>query len=489
MSKLFVFGIGGTGSRVLKSLTMLLASGVQCDAEEIIPIIVDRDLSNADLTKTKGIVENYIELQKVAPKLSGENKNRFFNTKIRLLNDNICLNLKDGAQVFKDYIQRDEMTKNNMALIDALFSKDAQSMNMTVGFQGVPNIGSVVLNQFENTDAFRSFADNFRDGDRVFIISSIFGGTGASGFPLLLKTLRMANANMTNWSLVNNSAIGAISVMPYFEVKKTNDKESRVKSDTFVDKAKAALSYYKTLDKELETLYYIADNKKSVYEHHKGGSEQADPAHFVEMASAMAILDFANSSCKRDPNNLRTVYKEFGIKPSKMTDANGETTINSCDEMSFADMSDGTNALIKDPLTQLLLFRKYLNEVFLTQNRHQPWSHNYPWKKERNFDKRFMQSNDMKTLDAFLDSYYKWLKEMGEQNHKFYPFNLDASKFHALDFVRYSSSNRGGRYANWSWMDNQLNKHVGDISKTLSKNEAFIELFYRATKSFVETII
>lgn len=100
-----------------------------------------------------------------------------------------------------------------------------------------------------------------------------------------------------------------------------------------------------------------------------------------------------------------------------------------------------------------------------------------------------MQSNAMKTLDAFLDSYYKWLKEMSEQNHKFYPFNLDSSKFHALDFVRYSSSNRGGRYANWSWMDNQLNKHASDISKTLSKDEAFIELFYRATKSFVETII
>ena len=28
MSKLYIFGIGGTGARVLRSLTMLLASGV-----------------------------------------------------------------------------------------------------------------------------------------------------------------------------------------------------------------------------------------------------------------------------------------------------------------------------------------------------------------------------------------------------------------------------------------------------------------------------
>ena len=49
MSKLYVFGIGGTGSRVLRALTMLLASGVKCDAEKIVPIIIDPDDSAADM--------------------------------------------------------------------------------------------------------------------------------------------------------------------------------------------------------------------------------------------------------------------------------------------------------------------------------------------------------------------------------------------------------------------------------------------------------
>jgi len=43
MSKLYIFGIGGTGARVLKSLTMLLASGVECGVDTIVPIIIDRD--------------------------------------------------------------------------------------------------------------------------------------------------------------------------------------------------------------------------------------------------------------------------------------------------------------------------------------------------------------------------------------------------------------------------------------------------------------
>ena len=39
MSKLYVFGIGGTGSRVIRSLTMLLAAGVECN-DTIVPIII-----------------------------------------------------------------------------------------------------------------------------------------------------------------------------------------------------------------------------------------------------------------------------------------------------------------------------------------------------------------------------------------------------------------------------------------------------------------
>ena len=50
MSKLYVFGIGGTGSRVLKALTMLLSSGVECAADTIVPIIIDPDDSAADKT-------------------------------------------------------------------------------------------------------------------------------------------------------------------------------------------------------------------------------------------------------------------------------------------------------------------------------------------------------------------------------------------------------------------------------------------------------
>lgn len=59
MAKLYIFGIGGTGSRVLRSLTMMLASGVQLGQDEIVPIFIDPDESNADLSRTVDLMNLY----------------------------------------------------------------------------------------------------------------------------------------------------------------------------------------------------------------------------------------------------------------------------------------------------------------------------------------------------------------------------------------------------------------------------------------------
>ena len=59
MSKLYVFAIGGTGSRVLKALTMLMASGVDVPVDKIVPIIIDPDASGGNKTDTVNIMDLY----------------------------------------------------------------------------------------------------------------------------------------------------------------------------------------------------------------------------------------------------------------------------------------------------------------------------------------------------------------------------------------------------------------------------------------------
>ena len=62
MAKLYIFGIGGTGSRVLRSLTMLLAAGVDTNGYDIVPVIIDPDTSNADLTRNVFLLNKYMSI-------------------------------------------------------------------------------------------------------------------------------------------------------------------------------------------------------------------------------------------------------------------------------------------------------------------------------------------------------------------------------------------------------------------------------------------
>lgn len=488
MGKLYIFGIGGTGTRVLKSLTLLLAAGVEC-RDTIVPVVIDRDMANADLTRTKEIIDNYIYVSNYAPKTGELNRNRFFNTPIELLNKDMFLRLEDNTQVFAEYIHHSRMNEANKALVNLLFSQEMLQLDMTEGFQGNPNIGSVVLNQFDDTDIFKVFANDFQEGDKIFIISSIFGGTGASGFPLLLKNLKSAKPQMPNWGYVQNAPIGALSVLPYFNVsnqKQGRNEDSLVDSDTFIDKTKAALSYYMSLDGQLDVLYYIADKVRSNYEHNKGGSKQQNNAHFIELASALAILDFSNQPIVRNGDGRinQTIYKEFGIAPGKQTDAAGNELINDCRYFGFSDLADETKENIRNHLIQFLIFRKYLKEVYPVEAKYQPYS-------KKRFNKDFKGSDAVRKLESVHDAFYKWLQEMGRQTRSFVPFNLKVSPKDPFEFVTDTQESKRGSvvYKNWSWFDNELNRTVKDIPKSLSMEAQFIELFYRVTEKFATTIV
>ena len=397
MGKIYVFGIGGTGSRVLKALTMLLASGVECAADQVIPIIVDPDAANQDVTRTVEALKHYVAIRQKLAQNSGS-KCSFFKADVQPITRDFKLPLV-GIQNMKfgDYIGVGTMSKADQAMMKMLFSSDNLKADMQVGFKGNPNIGSVVLNQFAQSEDFANFANAFTSGDKIFIVSSIFGGTGASGFPLLLKTLR-SNDTLPNHALINNAPIGAISVLPYFDVIQNN--KSSIDSDTFISKTRAALAYYKdgiTGNNSIDTIYYIGDNVKQAYDNHEGGVDQVNKAHFVEFASAMAILDFAEEGVH--DNMSSSVTKEFGIR----TDATGN-------ELTFNDLEDATVSLIRKPLAQFTFFVRYLNEAFND-------SYTVPvWAKNNGFDKTFRGDTYYRNVREFATYFQTWMTEMKEKD-------------------------------------------------------------------------
>jgi hypothetical protein len=501
MAKLYVFGIGGTGARVVKSLTMLLASGIKTNYD-IVPILIDPDRAGGDLNRTVKVLREYQLIQK---ELKGFDKNHFFNNSISTLseifansggNSNVIDDFRfelDGVQNdrFKDFIDYSNLDPNNKWLTSLLFSERNLDSNLEIGFKGNPNIGSIVLNQFTKSEAFQAFADSFEKDDRIFIVSSIFGGTGAAGFPLLLKNIRQGFVKEKFYAHLQNSVIGAITVQPYFKVKQ--DDESEIDSHGFVSKTKAALHYYfknVTGNNTINALYYIGDLAENTYENHQGGTDQRNDAHFIELSSAMAIVDFANT----DENYIRTtqgkaenpVYKEFGIKENS-------------EHINFNHLTDDTLKMIRSNITQYFYFNLFLKDK-LQGELNNPYASAYSNKIDRNF----IDQSFYKTLADFNKSFRVWLGELQRNRVSFSPFNieLETSTNQEITDISISTSSifslvngvsekrtwkhfvPGLAKNNYELFVAHLNKAAEEVGNTTT-NKRFMGVFSKASKSVV----
>lgn len=459
MSKLFIFGIGGTGSRVLRSFTMLLASGVKVGVDEIVPIIIDPDSSNADLTRTVSLLNKYSSIRSYL-KFSTGNENRFFRSEIKQLLPNYTLQINDtNNKSFQQFIDYASMNKANQALTKMLFSEKNLQSSMEVGFKGNPNIGSVVLNQIAHSSDFETFASDFSDGDRIFIISSIFGGTGASGFPLLLKTLRTGN-NFPNHDIINRATIGALTILPYFKIMQ--DDESEIDSSTFISKTKSALGYYENNiinNGSINALYYLADDVARTYENHEGGSGQQNDAHLIEFLGATAIVDFSNS------NSMGTSNMELGIKE-------GATTV------SFNSFYQRMRSMLYNPMVQFTMMANALTYKVDTYK-----SNSFNANKG-NFED-FYSSNFFNDLTGFFHKYHEWLKEMHENKRSLYLFNLSCGD-KPFDLVEGIKPKRIlSKFSDYNLVTDRLNSAIRNC-KSNGKENKFLEMFYLGTQKLVK---
>lgn len=478
---LYLFAIGGTGARIVKSLVMLLASGVEIKADKIVPIFIDPDAASGNLTETMQLINQYKEI-KSSLKSNEKEKMSFFRTKIASVNndDNYIMHLTNVQnKSFADYIDLPSMQsedKANFALTSALFSEENLKADMQVGFKGNPNMGSVVLNQFSDTPVFKSFADQFQKEDRIFVISSIFGGTGASGFPLLIKNLRNIDQSKNNSQYIRNAPLGAISVLPYFQIQQ--DENSAISSSSFPLKTRAALSYYSNDLKELNSLYYIADTHSSSnqYKNREGGAQQKNQAHVVEVISSLSIIDFMDmeENLFNNQNGIvqsETIYKEYGFKlePSSFT---------------FHDLCPKTNKKIQKPLTEYLLFVKFMKEEFLTAKKSkQEW---FRFFEQTFFDGKFYKGN----LQVFNDLFYTWCTELANNQRAFAPFHLEKNKKKVFDFVKDKTPKEDKcsflTKQNYCLFEAKLNKEIYKYKKEKKKEDVFIHLFHGVIKNLLE---
>lgn len=364
MNNLYVFAIGGSGERVMRSFIMLLAAGVKLGANRVIPIFVDNDAKSKALQRCQRLISYYnatkakcgkMGIGSVCQLYDSTQRASFFQTTI---DEPVSLDIAgDTIGDLKTIIGRnlttdDQVQHDILEERDLLFSEDDLNMKLTVGFVGNPNIGSVVLNALSFSDTkFDDVLGVAGQDDGVMVIGSLFGGTGAAGFPLIINNF-MSNDT-------SRPTIGGVAILPYFEFGKDDQYSGTeriidtnrwdVNSDSFSTKTRAALMYYDDYMKGMDFLYYVGDDNRAVYPHFVGGEKQDNPVHLVELLGAMSIVDFT-----KQRNQAKIVYKEplWGISDDK----SGNPTI--CNVSSIRS-KEIKRALIKFQL---------LREFFINQN-------------------------------------------------------------------------------------------------------------------------
>lgn len=407
MKKVFIFCIGGTGIRVMKSITMLMAGGMDTNGYMVVPVILDPHLDLEEKKNLHSLIDSYKDIYDKSIKNGSSTLNHldgFFNSEIRTISElnnttNDTQQVVGSSEKFSQYINLSNIGANdiNNHLVSTLFSSKTLNSPLSVGFKGNPNMGTVVLgDMIEGADWFKSFKQHCEQGDRVFIISSIFGGTGASGYPLLEKKIKLAQ----NEPAVKSALMGAVTVLPYYGLKDPATTGSDIDSANFYTKTKAALAYYQGTVKS-DYLYYIGEKRlMQVYENDE--KKQDDKANFIELVAASALFDFLK---REKPDNQQFLTR--AIEDDK-------------DSMDLISLGKGYKDIIKS-VADFMLLRTLVTTL--------PQESYFPLKKSYGFNKSFYENDAaFKSLKRFSETYFNWYSELANNKRAFAPLHYDNPK-------------------------------------------------------------
>ena len=500
MAKCFIFAIGGTGSRVLFSLTNLMAAGCFFDSvniKEIVPVIIDmHEGNNSNKQRAQIALRDYTQISdsvNVSEMHFGDGGNRFFRYKVNSLkDDDFNFNLPPigagtEATNFNTVINFTTLNEPTRKLVELLIPNDKLNDNLNVGFKGVPSLGSVVMNDIRNNPRFIRLFNQFQQGDRIVIIGSLFGGTGASGIPVIAKTIRECAAiqNFPNAAIVSQAPMAAIMVLPYFTVQP--DGDSPINSDNFIRNTKAALKYYERNGNIFNSVYYVAD--QSTPAAHKvndpGDGGQKNNAHFAEVIAAKQVFHFL-SQTEPDINAFNRGF-EYGL-PGVNAD---EALLN------LSHINDGSEEM--KTRFSLPLIRFYLAHLYLLNHGElsdEAWLRRADLIRNPLFGAKynFLNTQEFSEIQNFMGEYFRvFLSELSElsefdQSRGFRPFTVDPRKQELYASIKHINQISIGNN-NWNEYT-QMSANFADFIRKCrvhdNKLARLLDILYRGICGFME---
>jgi hypothetical protein len=211
----------------------------------------------------------------------------------------------------------------------------------------------------------------------------------------------------------------------------------------------------------------------SPYPNDAGSKGQKNNAHFIELAGALAIIDFlgipdGSLTCEAG-KAVRPIYKEF-------------STLLDADNLKYSDFEDYTRRKLNTNLSQLTLFAKFLEEHLQASMATQAWSKDNPVIDQHFLDDSFYATH----LSEFIQAFREWLQEMSINRRGLTPFNLSAS---VASFIQDRTGKAGLFKRNFEShdFDDQLTGKARPKTGYSSQARKFLKLFFDTTKQILES--
>ena len=410
----YAIGIGGTGAKCLESLIHLAAAGMMPDGNDLYMLFVDPDNANGSLDRAVTTLNHY--------KTFNDNdqlaQSCMLQTKIDSADNPIFspFDKKDDTKPrldgFFDYASLKLANDNAADLFEVLYSEKERSTELDKGFRGHPSIGASVMAQtvLGADEPWKTFRVKIAKdpNPKIFLAGSIFGGTGAAGFPTIAKLIKSELK-----AKPVNAQIGGALVLPYFTFTDTGDNknELKAKAEHFLMNTQAALEYYHLWNKDLvyNAIYLIGNDSQIKEENFSlGGMKQRNSQHFIELYAALAAIHFFGDSPAADD----------GAQYFRLNRANNPHK--------WSDLPDGANGTkIQSKLCQLTnfsfaylsIYKPMLDDI-LKKNLlgfHAPWYIDF-FKRNRISLKDVNVKNSLNNVKDYCEEFLVWFANV--QNSK-----------------------------------------------------------------------
>lgn len=348
MKQYFVLGIGGTGMRCIESLIHLCAIGM-FDDTEIHLLALDTDSNNGNFARLKELKEAYCGTKGLDEPSRTVHIDTFFSANIKYYEFCPDYETKSSFEAVFNYSNTRSVKSEEADLADLFLSKDVEQFNLRHGYRAQTHLGSMMM-YHSIIEAARSSKKNdlqrylqqlttaCQNGSpRVFILGSVFGGTGASSIPIIPKALSEAAMIVNNGAvnILGSAYFGSTLLTAYFNFKAPSDAEIKnqkviAQSARFALNSQVAMMFYDddTTVKSTYQKFYMLGTDGMTWNPMQnqqptktitGGAEQRNDSHYIELLSACAALDFLNepeASLQENKENHSTDYLYRAISDS-----------------------------------------------------------------------------------------------------------------------------------------------------------------------------